>query len=147
MAKTFEHILVPYNGTGGSQKAFRKAVSMASSIQAKITVLTCLEERPTFAMFKSKTRKDEWEKEKKTVQKQQSEMEKFASENGVTCNSKIIRGKRLASIEIVSFAEQHDVDLIMMSKTKFSSHLEKMHYHSTLENVFRNAQCAILVLN
>ena len=31
MAKTFEHILVPYNGTTGSEKAFRKAISLASS--------------------------------------------------------------------------------------------------------------------
>ena len=31
MTKTFEHILVPYNGATGSEKAFRKAISLAHS--------------------------------------------------------------------------------------------------------------------
>ena len=53
MTKTFDHILVPYNGTAGSEKAFRKAIYLASFIQAKITILTCLEERPTFGFFKT----------------------------------------------------------------------------------------------
>ncbi len=63
MVKTFEHILIPYNGTTGSNKTFRKATSLASEIQAKITVITCLEEKPTFRFFKTKTSKQEFEKE------------------------------------------------------------------------------------
>jgi len=54
MSKTFEQILVPYNGTTGSEKAFKKAISLASSINAKITIITCLEERNTFGFFKTK---------------------------------------------------------------------------------------------
>lgn len=73
-------------------------------------------------------------------------MKKFANEHGVTCNSKVVRVRSLASNEILSFAEQKDIDLIIMSRTKLSSHLEKMHYHSTLENVFRNAQYPIMIL-
>ena len=63
MTKIFEHILVPYNGTAGSEKAFRKAISLAETIQAKIMLLTCLEERPTFGFFKTKASKREFEKE------------------------------------------------------------------------------------
>jgi len=146
MARTFEHILIPYNGTTGSNKAFRKAVSLSSSTKAKITILTGLERRSTFALFRSKARNDELEKEKKIVEKQHLEMKKFAEEHDVVCDSKVVRVKSLASSEILSFAEQKNIDLIIMSKTKLSSRLEKTHYHSTLENVFRNARCPIMIL-
>ena len=120
---------------------------MASSVQAKIVIFTCLEKRPTFTLFKFKVRNDdELEKEKKTVEKQHMEMKTFAKEHDVDCYSKIGIGN-LASSEILEFAEQPDVDLIIINKTKFSSHYEKSHYHNTLENVFRNTSCPILILN
>ena len=145
MTKTFEHILVPYNGTTGSEKAFRKAVFLAHPIQAKITILTCLEERPTFGFFKTKTSKQEFEKEHKMVEKQQLHLEKFAKENDVSCDSKIVKNG-LASTKILEFTERHSADLIIMTRTKLSSHYEKQHYHSTVENVFRNSHCPILIL-
>jgi len=145
MTKTFEHILVPYNGTAGSEKAFRKAISLASSIHAKIMILTCLEERPTFGFFKTKTSKQEFEKERELVEKRHIKLEKFAKKHNVSCSSKIAKNG-LASAKIIEFAKQHDVDLIITTKTKLSSRYEKQHYHSTVENTFRNAPCPILIL-
>ena len=145
MTKTFDHILVPYNGTVGSEKAFRKAISLASSIQAKITVLTCLEERQTFGFFKTKTNKQEFEKERKLVEKQHLKLEKFAIKHNVSCSSKILKNG-LASSKIIEFAKQHNTDLIITTKTKFSSRYEKQHYQSTVENMYRNAPCPILIL-
>lgn len=145
MIKTFEHILVPYNGTAGSEKAFRKAISMAIAINAKITILTCLEERQTFGFFKTKTSKREFEKERKLVETQHQKLEKFAKEHDISCDSKIVKNG-LASTKILEFAEQHNVDLIITTRTKLSSHYEKQHYHSTVENMFRNSPCPILIL-
>ena len=145
MTKVFEHILVPYNGTGGSNKSFRKAVSLASLIDAKVTVLTCLEERPSFGFFKTKTSKQEFEKEQKSAEKQHGILEKFAATKGVTCKSKIVKNG-FASKSILEFAKKYDVDLVIMTKTKISSNYERMHYQSTIENVLRNAVCPTLVL-
>ena len=145
MVRIFEHILIPYNGTPGSQKAFRKAASLAYSINAKITVLTCLEERPTFGFFKTKTSKQEFEKENKQIEKQHLELEKLVKKHNISFSSKIVKNG-LASVKILEFAKQHDVDLIIMTKTKFSSRYEKQHYQSTIENVFRNTHCPILIL-
>ncbi len=91
MTKTFEHILVPYNGTAGSEKAFRKAISLSEPIQAKITILTCVEERQTFGFFKTKASKQEFEKERKIIEKQHLKLEKFAKEHDVSCGSKIVK--------------------------------------------------------
>lgn len=146
MVKTFENILIPYNGTSGSNKAFRKAVSLATISHAKITVITCLEERPTFGFFKTKTSKQEFEKECKQIEKQHLELEKFSRDSGVVSfNSKIVKNG-LASVKILEFARQHDIDLIIMTKTKLTSTYEKQHYQSTIENVFRNALCPLLIL-
>ena len=145
MSKSFENILVPYNGTTGSEKAFKKAVSLASSINSKITIITCLEERNTFGFFKTKTSKQEFEKESQAVQKQHLKLEKFAKDNDIPCNTKIIKNG-LPSTRILEFAKQHEIDLIITTRTKLSSRIEKQYYHSTVENMFRNAPCPILIL-
>lgn len=145
MTKTFDHILVPYNGNTGSEKAFRKAIYLASFIQAKITILTCLEERSTFGFFKTKVNKQEFEKERKLVETQHLKLEKFAKEYDISCSSKIVKNG-LASSKIIEFAKQHNVDLIITTRTRFSSRYEKQHYHSTVENMFRNTPCPILIL-
>jgi nucleotide-binding universal stress UspA family protein len=145
MSKTFENILVPYNGTSGSEKAFKKAISLSSLIQAKITIITCLEERSTFGFFKTKTSKQEFEKERKAVEKQHLKLEKFAKDHDISCNSKIVKNG-LPSTIILEFAIQHKIDLIITTRTKLSSNFEKQHYHSTVENMFRNSPCPILIL-
>ncbi len=140
-----KHILVPYNGTTGSQKAFKKAVALAQISYAKITVITCLEERHTFGFFKTKTSKQEFEKERKLVEKQHHELEKFVKKYDITISTKILKNG-LPSMRILEFAKKHEVDLIIMTKTKLTSPYEKLHYHSTIENVFRNARCPIMIL-
>ena len=145
MTKIFERILVPYNGTSGSNKAFRKAVSLASAIGAEIMIITCLEEKPTLGFFKTKTNRQEFEKQKKHVEKQHAELEKFSKGHDVSASSKIAKNG-MASIRILEFAKQHNVDLVIMSKTKITNRYERQHYQSTIENVFRNAQCPVLIL-
>ena len=146
MKQEFEHILVPYNGTAGSQKAFKKAVVLAKLANAKLTVLTCLEERPTFGFFKTKTSKQEFERERKLIERQHLELEKLANKHDISFNAKIVKNG-LASTRILEFAKQHDdIDLVIMTKTKLSHAYEKLHYQSTVENVIRNVRCPILIL-
>ena len=145
MIKTFEHMLVPYNGTASSEKAFRKAVFMAMAIDAKITILTCLEERPAFGFFKTKTSKGEFERERHQAEVQHQKLKQFSTEHKVSCDTRIMKNG-FASLKILEFARDHDIDLIVMAKTKLSSNIEKQHYHSTIENVIRNAPCPILIL-
>ncbi|MFB5597550.1 MAG: universal stress protein [Nitrosopumilaceae archaeon] len=143
--KSFEHILVPFNGTPASHKAFRKAVSIAEESGADITILTCIEERPTFGFFKTKTTKAEFEKEKKLVEKQQAELDSYAAKKSINCKLKIFKHS-MASQVILSYVKQHDVDLVMMGKNKITTIAERSVYHSTIENVFRNIRCSLLII-
>ncbi len=143
--KSYQNILVPFNGTPASHKAFRKAVSIAEASGADITILTCIEERPTFGFFKTKTSMSEFEKEKKIVEKQQAELDSYAAKKSINCKLKIIKHS-MASQVILSYVRQHDIDLVVMGKNKITTVAERTVYHSTIENVFRNVRCSLLIV-
>ena len=145
MNKIFEHILVPYNGCPGSQKAFKKSVELAKVTQSKITIFTCLEERSTFGFFKTKTSKGEFKKRDQSRRKTTPEIGRIYESYDISCGSKIVKNK-LVSTRILEFVKQHKIDLIIITRTKISSRIEKQHYQSTVENIFRNSPCPILIL-
>ena len=145
MSKVFDHILVPYNDTTGSQRAFKKSIKLAEISEAKVSVLTCIEDCHTFGFFKTKANKIEFERERKIVEKQHADMKNFAKKHGVSINSKIVKNG-VAGEAILEFSDKQNVDLIIMGKKKSPSSYEKIHYHSTIEGVFRNAQCPILIV-
>ena len=137
--------MFPYKGTTTEEKTFKQTVKLASSIGAKVTVLTCLEERRTFGFFKTKTSQREFEREYNTAKNHHEHMKQYAKENNVTCNSKIFKDG-LPSIKILEFAKKYNMELIILTKTTLSSHYERLHYHSTVENVSKNATCPVMVL-
>ena len=59
--------------------------------KAKITIVTCLEERTTFGLFKTKTSKNEYENEHKLVAQKHIVLEKYAKKYDVLSNFKIIK--------------------------------------------------------
>ena len=145
MVRVFDHILVPYNDTPGSQRAFRKSIQIGKISGAKITVLTCIEDCHMFGFFKTKASKTAFERERKLVVGKHASMKNFADKHRVSMKSKIVKNG-IAGEKILEFADKHDVDLIVMGKKKSPSHYERVHYHSTIEAVFRNAHCATLIV-
>ena len=145
MNKIFEHILVPYNGCPGSQKAFKKAIDLTQITNSKITILTCLENRPAFGFFKTKTQKKELDNEEKFVSKEHLKLEEYAKKKNIPLETKITKSN-MASQTILEFAEKHNVDLIVMGmKTK--SEFKNIHYPSTIEDVSKGFHGAVLILN
>lgn len=144
--KIFKHILFPYKGTPAEKQSFNKTVLLASSLGAEITIFTCLEERHAFGFFKTKASKREFEREHTLARKQHDILQRFAKDYGVSCVSKIVKNG-MPSIKILEFAKKHNTDLIVMTRTKLSSHYERLHHHSTVENVLANASCPIMILN
>ena len=92
MNKMFDHILVPFNGCPGSQKAFKKAVALTKKKKSRMTVLTCLEEKSAFGLFKTKTNKQKFEKECKLSTKEHTKLEEYSQKFNVSFDSKIIKG-------------------------------------------------------
>lgn len=145
MKEIFEHILVPYNGCPGSQKAFKKAIDLTQLTNSKITILTCLEDRTTFGLFKTKTQKQEYEKEQELVTQEHLKLKEYAKKKNISLDSKITKSD-MASHSILEFADKHKIDLIVMGM-KNRTRYEKTHYPSTIEDVSKNFHGAILILN
>jgi len=145
MTKVFEHILVPYNGCPGSQKAFKKAVELTQLTKSKLTILTCMEDRSTFGLFKTKTNKEEFGKEHKLVTQEHAKLEKHANNSNVSPIFKITKSSMPAQ-DILEFASKHNVDLIVMGMRNRTRY-EKVHYPSTIEDVSKNFKNAVLILN
>ncbi|MCV0393156.1 MAG: universal stress protein [Nitrosopumilus sp.] len=145
MSKNFEEILVPFNGTDGSQKAFKKAVAIAGLEKSKITILTCIEERATFGLFKTKTNKQEFEKEKSQIKSEHDKLQEYAKKSDVSVNSEIIISDRPA-LTILEYADKHNVDIIILGKRKLTK-FEKIHFPSTIEDIVKNFHGAVLILN
>ena len=145
MNKVFKHILVPYNGCPGSQKAFKKAVELTQLAKSKLTILTCMEDKATFGLFKTKTNKEEFEKERKLVIQEHVKLEKYAENLDVSPIFKITKSSMPAR-DILEFATKHNVDLIVMGMRNRTRY-EKTHYPSTMEDVSKNFQNGILILN
>ena len=145
MQFSFKHILVPYDGTQSSKNAFQAALSIAKEHNSSLTVLTCLEEKSTFAFFQTKSDKKEYARIKKLAERHIKTLKAQAKENNVKFSSKITKSN-LASDCIAHYAKENKITLIIMSKTKLTTKLEKRYYNSTVENVFRKNPCSLLII-
>ena len=98
-----------------------------------------------FGLFKTKTDKEEFDKEHKMIELEHKKLEKYAAEHDLFPVFKITKSNMPAD-EILEFAKKHDVDLIIMGIKKRTRY-EKRHYPSTIDDVSKNFDRAILILN
>lgn len=139
----FKKILVPYDATPSSEKAFKKILPIIEKHCSKIILLTCVRDRATFGFFQTKSDKKSLEQEKKRAERFQNMAIKEAEKFELSITSKIVKSD-LESESIIDYAKSEKVDLIVMSKTKLTTNAEKMYYNSTVEAVFKNAPCPFL---
>ena len=145
MVLSFHHILVPYDGTKSSSIAFDAGLKIAKKNHSLISVITCIEEKKTLGFFQTKSDKKEFERVKKQVDRHFSKLQKEAEKLELKFKSKITKSD-YASDCIVDYAKENNVSLIVISKTKLKTELEKRHYDSTVENIFKKNPCSVLVV-
>ena len=146
MRKRLKQILVPYDGTKSSGRAFRDALNIAKTYDAEIKILTCIRDVATFGFFKTKADKKLIEKQKKMATKKIESLKNDAERDNVSVKSKIVKAD-LVSEKIIDYAKSEKVDLIVMSRTKYGTAAEKLYNESTVEKVFHEAPCSFLHVN
>ena len=142
MALSFQHILVPYDGTKSGDKAFNGAIQLAKKFSSRITLLSCMEKNSTFVFFDTKSDKRDVKKRNKAMEKKLSELKQMANKSDIQCNSKVSNCS-VASTCIVSFVKSHKVDLIVMAKSS-KVNPEKIYHDSTVNHIYSKAKCAML---
>lgn len=111
----FTHILVPTDFTEKSLRAMDIAVKMALSEGCKLSLLHVIEtiENAEYEEFK-----DFYGKLRKRAEKKLDEMTARHGGEQLSIHAEIIYGNR--AIEIIDFAQHHDVDLIVLSSHKIA---------------------------
>ena len=141
MVLSFQHILVPYDGSETGNKAFNGAIQLAKKFASKITILACIERESTWVFFETKSDEKDVKTRRSVMNKKAAKLDEIASKNNIPCNVKISTCT-VASKCIVSFVNSHKVDLIVMGKSS-KINPEKIYHDSTVNYVYSHVTCSM----
>ena len=137
-------ILVPFDGSGYSEKAFEKAVEIAEKFESELIVMTVLQSKIPDSAGVSIERlqelQDEQENQATTMLRK---LETKAKNRNIPFSIKIIHNPS-SSDGIVTFAENSNVDMIVMGshgRTGF----RKIVLGSVANGVVGHAKCSVLI--
>lgn len=141
----FQNILVPFDLSDQSTRAFKVALDVAKKYQSKVTLLTCLEgDAWHHKYYDSRADKELIKKQSKVTKKYIEKLESFAEKNNVIVKSEIITSKSVVN-DIVTFAKTRKHDLIVIGshgRTGF----DKVLLGSVANGVSQKTRCPILIV-
>ena len=141
----FQNILVPFDLSNQSTRAFKTALEMATKFNSKITLLTCVEgDAWHHKYYDSRSDSDLLKKQSKVAKKYLEKMESMADKKNISTKSQILKSKSVVN-DIVSFAKSRKYDLIVIgshSKTGF----DKLLLGSVANGVSQKSKCPVLIV-
>ena len=139
------NILVPFDGSTYSVKAFNTALDIAKTQGAKINVLTCLEKENLGAWYIDKrVNKKIINDAKKFAKSFLSKLEKKAKGSGVSILVSVLETKSVSK-QIIDFANSKKINLIVIGshgQTGFNRFL----LGSVSNAVSQSAKCPVLIV-
>ena len=139
------NILVPFDGSTYSVKAFNAAVEIAKRKDAKIKVLTCLEKENLGAWYVDKRVNKQIIKDaKEFAMGFLSKLEKIAKDSDVSLSVHILEAKSISK-QIVDFANSKKINLIVIGsngQTGFNRFL----LGSVSNAASQSAKCPVLII-
>ena len=137
-------ILVPFDGSEYSQKAFEEALEIAARFESRLIVMTVIQSKLPDSSGMSIDRLEEIQDEEEDIATTMlKKLEDKATTKKVSFSMKIVHNPS-ASDGIVSFAEANDVDLIVMGshgRTGF----RKLVLGSVANGVVGHAKSSVLI--
>ncbi|MDH3488809.1 MAG: universal stress protein [Nitrosopumilus sp.] len=140
----FKNILVPYDGTNFSNRAFRKALDIAKKDDSKITVFTVIEGEYSAIRGFSKINPQIIKKQQNTAKKYIYKLEQTAKNLDVPISVKIKQGTSIIK-EIISLAISKKSDLIVIGSHGRTG-LNKLILGSVAYGVAHQAKCSVMVV-
>lgn len=139
-----EKILVPFDGSGFSQKAFEKGLEIAEKFESELIVLTVIQSKISDSTGISLERLQEiQDEEEDTATVMLKELEDKAKTKNVSFSMEIIHNPS-TSDGIVAFVENNNIDLIVIGshgRTGF----RKIVLGSVANSVLARTKCPVLV--
>jgi len=139
-----KNILVPFDGSGYSEKAFEKALEITSKFDSKLTALTVLHAKLEDSSGVSIQRLGEMQEEQiDQATAILKNLEEKAKSKNVQLSIKVIHNPSSAE-GILSYADNNNVDLIVMGSHGRTG-LRKIVLGSVASNVVGHAKCPVLI--
>ena len=141
----FQNILVPFDLSEQSTRAFKVALDVAKKYQSKITLLTCLEgDAWHHKYYDSRTDKELIKKQSKATKQHIEKLESYAEKNQITLKSQIIASKSVVN-DIVAFAKSRKHDLIVIGSHGRGG-FDKVLLGSVANGVSQKVRCPVLIV-
>lgn len=142
---TMTNILVPFDGSSFSVKAFNTALDIAKKQNAKISVLTCLEKENLGAWYIDKRVNKQIIKDaRKYAMEFLEKLERIAENAGVPLAINILETKSIAK-KIVDFANSKKINLIVIGSHGHSG-FNQFLLGSVSNAVSQSAKCPVLII-
>ena len=141
----FRNILVPYDGSKYSTRAFKAAIDLAKKYNSKIIGITCIDViyRGQW-YYDSDYYADRIKKQEESIRKSVANLQKVAKKEGIDFTLEIFQ-TRSAVGKIVSFAKAKKIDLVVMGshgRTGF----DKLLLGSVAHGVSQKAHCTTMIV-
>lgn len=142
---TFSKILVPFDGSSYSIKAFKTAIDVAKKHRSKIYVLTCLEKENLGAWYIDKRINKQIIKDAKNFAKSfLSKLEETAKNSDVPISIHIDEAKSITK-KIIDFSDSKKINLVIIGshgQTGFNRTI----LGSVSNKVSQLAKCPVLII-
>ena len=141
----YSKILVAVDGSNESMNAARHAIGLARKDGAQLVVITAMR-LPSLYGWSPAESPYTWQKKyAKERKKWFDEIEKLSKRNNVKIQTEIVEGTMSAQGTIVKYAEEHNVDVIVVG-TRGMSGFAKQLLGSTALGVVTYAHCTVIVV-
>ena len=140
----FKNILVPYDATSFSNRAFRKALDIAKKDGSKITIFTVIEGEYSAIRGFSKNSTKVIKKQQRAAKKFIYNLESAAKSSNVPISVKIKQGTIIVK-EIINFAKSKKSNLIVIGSHGRTG-LNKLILGSVANGVAQQAKCSVMVV-
>ena len=140
----FAKILVTTDFSAGAQAGVEKAAELASRLDSEVVLLYVVEDHmPPLIIFTPEAdRKEMLESHR---QRAAEKLEEYAAAHLTGRNVETVAISGVPSAEIVKFADDHQVDLIVMASNGYGP-VRQLLLGSTTERVLHHARCPVLVI-
>ena len=141
----FQNILVPFDLSGQSTRAFKVALDVAKKYQSKITLLTCIEgDAWHHKYYDSRADKELIKKQSKVTKQHIAKLESYAEKNQITFKSQSITSKSVVN-DIVAFTKSRKHDLIVIGSHGRGG-FDKVLLGSVANGVSQKVRCPVLIV-
>ena len=142
----FKKILVPYDGSECSLRAFKIATEMAKKFNSKLTVVTVILEFYYTRSLYANVRYEEilLKKQRDSANNALSKIRTNAKKQGIDVATDVLESNSVVK-QIVSFAKSKKVDLIIMG-THGRTGLYKLILGSVANGVSQRVSCPVLLV-